>query len=615
MGLPSVKITCAGRPLPDQMEVVDLEVDLAINRVPRAILTLLDGSVPERRFAISDDTLLAPGALVRIALGYQSDGPLAKTVFEGLVTRHAVAATVEGYRLRVELSDRAIRMTRSRRSAIYSQMSDGEVMRKLIQAAGLGVGRIAPTPITHPELVQFNVSDWDFLVCRAEVLGLAILVTQGSVSALPLALGKAARLLNHGMDDTRELELELDGTQQWASLSVSGWDGTKLQRSQPVRARASSRKIGNQSDQSLAKAVEAPEASLFHGAPTAPGELQSWADARLGQRRWSLLRGTVMVDGSSGLKPLDTVEIQGVGTRFNGQALVSGVTHRWNSDGWSSQLRLGVAADCFARSPDLLEMPASGLLPAATGLQIATVHSLEVDPTGELRVQVRLPHVEPASRAEVWARLLSPDAGDKRGFVFRPEAGDEVLLGFLNDDPRQPVILGALFGGKNKPPQPAQTPTKTNDLRAIVSRAGTRIVFDDAAPALRLETKAGGNADGDYTNRISINEKEKTIRIEDQHKNTILLSDQGIALSSEKDITLSAKGEVKIKAERALSLQGDKTTLQAQQLEAAGKTKVSVKGAQVELAADATLSLKGGAQTTVAADAMVEIKGALVKIN
>ena len=53
----------------------------------------------------------------------------------------------------------------------------------------------------------------------------------------------------------------------------------------------------------------------------------------------------------------------------------------------------------------------------------------------------------------------------------------------------------------------------------------------------------------------------------------------------------------------------------AQQLEASGEAKVSLKGAQMELAADATLALKGGAQTKVGADAMVEIQASLVKIN
>lgn len=614
-GLPDVRISCDGRPLPDSFEVLDLQIQLAINRVPQASIILLDGGVIGEGFPLSEDSLFAPGANIRISLGYLEDGPAAMPVFDGLVIRHAVTASAEGCRLRLDLSDKAIQMTRLRRSAVYRDSHDHDVMRSLIQAAGLRVGTIARTPITHPELVQFNASDWDFLVARADVLGMAVSVNRGVVSVRQLCLGEAARTLHIGLDDSRDLELELDGAQQWGSLDASGWDRATLKRSQPVKAKGPALRIGNQSDQELAKALQAPAASLIHGAPTAPLELQSWADARLAKLRWSLLRGSGWVDGNANLQPLDTVEIQGMGARFDGKALVSGVTHRLDSDGWNTQLTLGVSAENFARTPDLLDMPAAGLLPAAMGLQIATVHSLGEDPAGELRVRVWLPHLAGSSEGLLWARPLSPDAGNKRGFVFRPEVGDEVVIGFLNDDPRQPLILGALFGSKNKPPQPVQAPDQKNNLRAIVSRAGTRIVFDDELPALRLETSCSGNADGDSKNRITIDEKAKTITIEDQHNNKVLLSDNGISFSTEKDIALAAQGSVLIKGEKGVQIEGNKIGLKGQQIELAGQSQIGVKGAKVELSADATLALKSAAQTSLASDAMVEIKGALVKIN
>jgi Rhs element Vgr protein len=615
MALPDIKISCDGRPLPAELEVLDLEIQLELNRIPQASLTLLDGNVAERCFEVSDGALFKPGSRISIALGYQGGGPAPETIFEGIVTRHAVSAGSEGLRLKVNLRDRAITMTRSRHSRVFAQKSDAEVMRQLISQANLKVGRLARTPITHPELVQFNVSDWDFIVCRSDVLGLAIRVQSGEISALPLALGAPKRILDFGLDDTRELELELDGAQQWASLKVQSWDRANLAPTDPVKANPANLQIGNQTDTFLAEAVEASAATLLHGAPTAPAELQSWADARLLRSRLSLLRGTAVVDGGADLKPLDTVEIKGVGQRFNGKALVSGVTHTIDGDGWRSQLRLGLSADWFARTAELAEVPAAGLLPPAIGLQIATVASLAEDPDGELRVQVKLLQMAP-DQALQWARPLSPDAGAGRGFVFRPEVGDEVVIGFLNDDPRQPLILGALFGSKNKPPQPVQSPDKTNPLRAIVSRAGSRIVFDDKTPALHIETTAAGEASGEYKNKISLDEKAKTITIEDQHNNKIELSDKGISLTSDKDITLSAKGNIKIESQAKLDLQGQaKASLQATEVEVVAKSKFSAKAAQVDLAADATFAAQGGAQAKLGSNAMVEIKAALVKIN
>jgi Rhs element Vgr protein len=614
-GLPDVRISCGGRPLPDTCEVIDLEIHLELNRVPQASITLLDGSLIGDGFPLSDGGLFAPGATVRISLGYLGDGPAAAPVFEGFVTRHAVSASTEGCRLRVELSDKAIQMTRVRRSAVYRDSQDAQVMRRLIQAAGLRAGTIASTPITHPELVQFNTSDWDFLVARADVLGLAISVVRGVVSVRPLALGKVARRLHLGLDDSRDLELELDGAQQWDTLSATSWDRATLKPTQAVKAKGPDLRIGDQSDQALARALLAPKASLIHGAPTAPQELQSWANARLAKQRWSLLRGSGWVDGDASLKPMDTVEIQGMGARFDGKALVSAVTHNFDSMGWNTQLKLGVSAANFARTPDLLDMPAAGLLPAATGLQIATVQSLENDPAGDLRVRVSLPHLADSAKGLLWARLLAPDAGAKRGFVFRPEVGDEVVIGFLNDDPRHPLILGALFGSKHKPPKPVEAPDQKNNLRAIVSRAGTRIVFDDELPALRMETTASGDADGESKNRITINEKEKTITIEDQHNNKVLLSDKGISLTADKDIALAGQGLVTIKGEKGVQVEGNKISIKGQQTEIAGQSQVGVKGANLELTADAALKLKGGAQAGLASDGMLEIKGSLVKIN
>ena len=172
--------------------------------------------------------------------------------------------------------------------------------------------------------------------------------------------------------------------------------------------------------------------------------------------------------------------------------------------------------------------------------------SLNTDDQNQFRVQVSLPALS-GEQGALWARLASPDAGDGRGFVFRPEVGDEVVLGFLGDDPRQPVVLGALHSARNPPPAPVDNPDEDNNLRAIVSRAGTRIVFDDAKPALTLETTGDGKPSGTYKNRIAIDQSAGTITIEDEHGNSLLLDKEGITLSSAKDFKVEATGKVVIK--------------------------------------------------------------------
>lgn len=61
-----------------------------------------------------------------------------------------MSAGSEGLRLKVNLRDRAITMTRSRHSRVFAQKSDAEVMRQLISQANLKVGRLARTPSPIP---------------------------------------------------------------------------------------------------------------------------------------------------------------------------------------------------------------------------------------------------------------------------------------------------------------------------------------------------------------------------------------------------------------------------------------------------------------------------------
>jgi uncharacterized protein involved in type VI secretion and phage assembly len=77
------------------------------------------------------------------------------------------------------------------------------------------------------------------------------------------------------------------------------------------------------------------------------------------------------------------------------------------------------------------------------GLQFGLVTQIENDPDGEFRIQVRLPVIDLQSPG-IWARVATLDAGQDRGTFFLPEIDDEVIVGFVNDDPRDAVVLGML---------------------------------------------------------------------------------------------------------------------------------------------------------------------------
>ena len=162
--------------------------------------------------------------------------------------------------------------------------------------------------------------------------------------------------------------------------------------------------------------------------------------------------------------------------------------------------------------------------------------AFEADPDAAYRVKVILPGVDEKAGA-VWARLAAPDAGPERGWFFRPEPDDEVVVGFLNDDPRQPVILGALYSAAQAP---SLVVDEANLEKGIVTRQGTTIGFiDDEKASVFIETPAA--------NKILLSDDQEMVQLSDQHGNVITLNADGVTIKSAKDVIIDASGNVEIK--------------------------------------------------------------------
>lgn len=127
---------------------------------------------------------------------------------------------------------------------------------------------------------------------------------------------------------------------------------------------------------------------------------------------------------------------------------------------------------------------ASGFLPGLQGLHAAVVKKLDGDPLNEQRIQVELPWLDGKSKL-LWARLVTMYATSGMGTFFLPEPSHEVLVGFMNQDPAHPVILGSLYGAKHKPLFEYEA---KNNTKAIVTREKLRIEFDEEKKVITLST-------------------------------------------------------------------------------------------------------------------------------
>jgi uncharacterized protein involved in type VI secretion and phage assembly len=192
---------------------------------------------------------------------------------------------------------------------------------------------------------------------------------------------------------------------------------------------------------------------------------------------------------------------------------------------------------------------------------VAGVVTNNQDPEGVGRVKVKFPWLSDEDES-YWARVAAPMAGQKRGFYFLPEVGDEVLVAFEHGDPGFPYVLGALWNGKDKPPE-ANAEGK-NDVRSIKSRSGHIIRLDDTEGAEKIEIidKSGNN------------------------KIVIDAANNKIEITSDKDITLSAsKGTIKLDAQK------------------------------IEIHSSADTKIEAGAGMDVKATGVMNVKGSMVNIN
>ena len=120
--------------------------------------------------------------------------------------------------------------------------------------------------------------------------------------------------------------------------------------------------------------------------------------------------------------------------------------------------------------------------------QMATVLS-NADPQGKGRVRVRM-NWQTDGMQTGWVRVMTPDGGSSddvksnRGFVFIPEVGDQVLLGFRHGDPARPYVMGSLFNGTT-----GGGGLEGNHMKSLTTRSGHTIKLNDSLSSLGITIK------------------------------------------------------------------------------------------------------------------------------
>lgn len=133
------------------------------------------------------------------------------------------------------------------------------------------------------------------------------------------------------------------------------------------------------------------------------------------------------------------------------------------------------------------------------------------DPDKLARIKVKYP-VLGGEDTSWWAPIVQLGAGEERGWFFLPEVDDEVLVVFEHGDIHRPLVIGALWNGKDAPPE---TNDGENERRTLMSREGSIITFDDDKGTITLEDGQGeGTIVLSKENKITITAKNGDVCIQ-----------------------------------------------------------------------------------------------------
>jgi Rhs element Vgr protein len=540
------------------------------NKITSARLVYLDGAAASSDFPLSSADTFVPGKEIEILAGAGND-PV--SLFKGIVIRQSLKVRDHtAPQLIVECRHKAVKLTVGRKSAYYFDQKDSDIISSILSRASVSAD-VEDTSVTHKQQVQYYCADWDFLLSRAEANGKLIFTNTDKVEVkAPILSGTAVCSLQFGAT-ILEMDGEMDARGQFKAVKGVSWDPAQQSLLEKDGADPAITAPGNLSASDLASVVALDHLQLQHAAVTEE-EAQAWADSEWLRSQLSRVSGRLKCEGLGTVSPGNIVTLAGVGKRYNGNVYVTGVRHDFDLvQGWKTHIQFGSVQTRNDEHKAVCAPKASALLPGINGLQIGVVVSNE-DPDGEHRVRVRMPLVS-ADDDGTWARVASLDAGDARGFFFRPEIGDEVVLGFLNDDPRQAVILGMLHSSAKAAPLQG---SDDNHEKVFQSRSKMKLYFNDDTKVMKLETPVG--------NKITLSEEDKAIKVEDQNGNKIEMTSAGIKIESSKALTLKAGTELKLESGTAFSAKGG-----------------------------TELKLEGTSSAEISSTATTKVKGSLVQLN
>jgi uncharacterized protein involved in type VI secretion and phage assembly len=181
------------------------------------------------------------------------------------------------------------------------------------------------------------------------------------------------------------------------------------------------------------------------------------------------------------------------------------------------------------------------------GVIIDNKHSDKENKIGKVKVQID-------SITEIfetdYINISTPMSGPDRGVFFLPEVGDQVLVGFLDGNLKDPVVIGSLWNKEDVPP--VKNSDGNNNIKLIKTRSGHKLIFDDTSndEKIKIITNKGHEIsleDGPDKDKIVIKDSNgsNSIELNSRESSISIISSQKIKLDAP-NVEINANGNISI---------------------------------------------------------------------
>jgi phage protein D/phage baseplate assembly protein gpV len=526
-------------------KIFSMKTRKEVNKLSRATISIIGGDPKQNNFDLSEESIFTTGSEIEISFGYDQTNEI---VFKGIIDKHSLSIK-KGFQSRpsknllvLECVDKAVILTNTYTSDIYESKKDSDIITALISNVSGVTNNVSATTITHDFLPKYNSNDWDFILQRAEANGMIIFNSDNNLTIsepMPLVtLPELTLIYGDGMVD---FEGEVNASSQYSTFDLNTYDPYNEESEASSSQEPSLIDHGDLDGMTISKDVGPDGNVLSTSSFIDSSEAKKIADAYLMKSRLSRLVGKICVKGTNIIDIGSIISLEGFGTRFSGSALVTSLSHSFQAGSYLTWIGFGLKSNLFNSKNNI---NVDRYIQKIEGLHIGIVTKIDQDPNNELSIQVNIPTLKSTGEG-LWAKLSTLYTANGAGSFFIPEVNSQVIVSFIANDSRYPVVLGCLF---TKTTMPYKEIEAENQFKAFLSKEKLSIEFDDTEKIISIKS-----SDDNY---IKIKETDKEIEITDINNNKILTSDKGITLTSDKDITIDAKGKVTITSGKGIDADG-----------------------------------------------------------